>query len=175
MTKKGDLVAIPKGEDSFAITPKAEKPKNKGGRPSLYTQELADEICSRLADGESLRKICRDDAMPEGRTVWKWLRKHEEFVQQYARAKEEAADSLAEDIQNIADKTLSGDYEPQASRVAIDAYKWTASKLKPKKYGDKIDHTTNGKDMPMPIISLPNATVGIQSSLSDDVVPEITG
>lgn len=108
--------------------------------------------------------------MPEGRTVWKWLNTKPEFVQQYTRAKEEAADALADDIQNIADKTLTGEYEPQASRVAIDAYKWTASKLKPKKYGDKLDMTTNGKDLPSPILSTvatKNVTDGILGAEPD--------
>ena len=163
---KGDLIAI--GTDGtgekYSI---AEKPKAKhpGGRPTLYSQELANEICSQLAFGKSLRRVCEADDMPEGRTVWRWLTEKPEFSQQYARAKEEAADALADDIQNIADKTLTGEYDPQASRVAIDAYKWTASKLKPKKYGDKLDMTTNGKDLPSPILG--GLTTSTEAALTE--------
>ena len=70
----------------------------------------------------------------------------------YARAKEDSSDALADDIQDIGDKVLTGEYEANNARVAIDAKKWIASKLKPKKYGDKLDMTTNGKDLPTPIL-----------------------
>lgn len=92
--------------------------------------------------------------MPSVVTVFAWLRKHESFLNQYTRAKEEQADTNAEDIQQLAYDVRDGNVDPQAARVAGDLLKWTASKLKPKKYGEKIDHTTNGKDLPTPIIDL---------------------
>ena len=58
------------------------------GRPSSYAPELIDEICGRLIEGESLRKICGEDRMPGLRTVFDWLEKHEEFRTKYARARE---------------------------------------------------------------------------------------
>jgi hypothetical protein len=79
------------------------------------------------------------------------------------RAKEEAADALAEDIIEIADEARQMRIDPNSARVAIDAYKWTASKLKPKKYGDKVDLTTNGKDMPTPILGILNLPDDTQS------------
>lgn len=109
------------------------------GRPTLYTDDLAAEICGRLAEGESMRSISRDDAMPSMFTLFKWLRDNDEFSKQYARAKEESADSHADKIEDIANGVLEGRFDPQAARVAMDGFKWTASKLKPKKYGDKID------------------------------------
>lgn len=146
--------ALPKPvKKSTAITQVVDKP-NVGGRPTSYNPETANYICAELAQGRSLRSVLLDEGMPVGQTVFSWLRTFPEFLEQYARAKEESADSLADDIQDIADKTLRSVYDPQAARVAIDAYKWTASKLKPKKYGDKLDMTTNGKDLPMPILSL---------------------
>ncbi len=48
------------------------KPKKKG-RPSRYTPELAANFCRRLAEGETLRAICRDPAMPDKATVLRWL------------------------------------------------------------------------------------------------------
>ena len=121
-------------------------------RPSDYTEELALAICERIADGESLRSICLDDAMPAKSSVFKWLREHEAFSDHYARARETQADSLADEITHIADTPLVGitrktDEEGnteitegdmiQHRRLQIDARKWIASKLKPKKYGDR--------------------------------------
>lgn len=104
-------------------------------RPLEFNEAVADAICERLADGESLRSICRDDEMPAKSTVFKWLGLIPAFADQYARARETQADSLADDIVDIADnKTL----EPNDKRVRIDARKWLAGKLRPKAYGDKV-------------------------------------
>lgn len=127
------------------------------GRPSGYTPELSDIICSRLANGESLRTICKDEDMPCKATVFNWMRTNKEFLDQYARAKEEAADALVEEMLDIADDGandwmekhdsdgacvgyhLNGEHV-QRSKVRIDTRKWIAAKLKPKKYGDRVDH-----------------------------------
>lgn len=79
--------------------------------------------------------------MPSRQTVYSWLRTHEDFLDNYARAKDDSADALADDIIDIAQGVLNKKYDPQAARVAIDGMKWSASKLKPKKYGDKLDLT----------------------------------
>lgn len=118
------------------------------GRPSDFTPEIANEICERLSKGESLRKICESsEELPAARTVHRWLASEAEwseaFRQQYARAREAQADFYAEEVIDISD----GDpfAEPDATAVArdrlrIDARKWYAGKLAPKKYGDKIAH-----------------------------------
>jgi len=103
------------------------------GRPTTYTQELADEICSQLAEGISLRTVCKPDSLPSKTSVFRWLRTHDEFRDQYARAKENSADALLEDMFHIADDK---DEDVQRSRLRVDVRKWAASKLKPKKYGD---------------------------------------
>ena len=108
------------------------------GRPSDYTQELADSICARLADGMSLRTICKAEDMPDASTVFRWLRTKPDFCEQYTRAKEESTEALSEDMLEIADDK-NGD--PQRDRLRIETRKWLASKLKPKKYGDKVDLT----------------------------------
>lgn len=119
------------------------------GRPSDYSQDTAAAICARLADGESLRSICRDDAMPDGSTVFRWIAAHEEFRKQYALAREAQADTLADEILEIADDTSGdttyGENGERAdtewiarSRLRVDARKWLASKMAPKKYGDKL-------------------------------------
>ncbi len=132
----------------------AKTTETKGkGRPTDFTPELGDEICAMLADGMSLRSIVKLKNMPASSTVFKWLREIDEFSEQYARAKEESADALADDIQEISEGVLKKRYDPQAARVAMDGKKWIASKLKPKKYGDKLDltgeqtHTHKFKDL----------------------------
>lgn len=125
--------------------------KKKTGRPSAYTDELADRICDLLSDGISLRRVCGRRGMPSKVTVLSWLRTNDRFLTQYIRAKDESADALADDIADIADDVRRGKLDPNAGRVAGDLKKWSASKLKPKKYGDKVDLTTAGKELPTPI------------------------
>lgn len=128
-----------------AVTAKKRVGKTpaKIGRPSVYTPELGIEICVQIAEGKSLRSICKADDRPSMVTIFTWLDKHPEFLNHYTRAKEQQADASSEDITEIADEVRRGLIDPQAARVAIDAYKWTASKLKPKKYGDKLDIDQN--------------------------------
>lgn len=121
-------------------------------RPTDYKHSLADAICERIADGESLRAICLDDEMPAKATVFRWLNLYDEFKDQYARAREEQAETLADDIVSIADEATTVVKEHDGltevvfdntavarNRLRVEARKWVASKLKPKKYGDKLD------------------------------------
>lgn len=126
------------------------------GRPSDYTPELAAKICAELAAGVSLRTVCLADEMPCTATVFVWFRKHPEFLEQYERAKAECADALVEEMLDIADDgtndwmekhskegenigwQVNGEHV-QRSRLRVDTRKWAASKLKPKKYGDRLD------------------------------------
>lgn len=114
-----------------------------GGRPSTYTLELADLFCSRISEGNSMRKVCKAEDMPDTTTIFKWIREKEDFSLQYARAKDESGDADQDKLDEIAEKVLIGEYDPQSARVAADIIKWSASKKKPKKYGDKqqIEHS----------------------------------
>lgn len=123
------------------------------GRPSLFTQDLADRICAELALGRSMRAVCREDWCPAMQTVFRWLRENDAFREQYARAKEESADALIEEMAEIADMppayTAEGKIDPadvNNRRLQIDTRKWLASKLKPKRYGDKLEVGGAGKD-----------------------------
>lgn len=134
--------------------PEETNQKQQVGRPSTYTQDLADKICSQLSEGISLRTVCLSEDMPDKATVFRWLRTNKDFCDQYARAKEESADALFEETQDIADESLKGaeNADPkaagaivQAYRLRVDTRKWMMSKQKPKKYGDKVDVTSDGK------------------------------
>lgn len=133
------------------------------GRPSDYGAEIAALICERIADGQSVREIGRDENMPAASTIFRWLSVHKEFQEQYARAKEAQAEHLAEQILDIADDAqndwmerknsdgenigwqVNGD-AIQRSRLMVDSRKWLLSKLLPKKYGDKITQEHQGPD-----------------------------
>ena len=110
------------------------------GRPSMFSQRLADRLCRLLANGYSLKSICRRNCFPSHETVRRWLRDKSEFRAQYARAREDQADALAEEIIDIADAAA----DPQLGRLRVDARKWVAAKLKPKVYGDKVAQEHSG-------------------------------
>lgn len=126
------------------------------GRPSAFNDDIASVICERIADGESVRAICADDDMPSKSMVFRWLAAHQEFRDQYARAKEAQLEHMADELLDIADdgtndwmerknadgtvsEVLNGEHI-QRSRLRVDSRKWLLSKLVPKKYGDKIQH-----------------------------------
>ena len=122
----------------------------KVGRPSDYSEETALIICNRMIKGESLRSICRDESMPDAGTVLRWASKHSEFRQQYDDAMAQRAESMFEEILDIADETsrdtINTDTGERAntewisrSRLRVDARKWMLSKMMPKKYGEKLE------------------------------------
>lgn len=137
-----------------------------GGRPTKFTKKLADSICAELADGKSMRTICKEEKMPAMATIFRWLREKEEFREQYETAKQECADAMIEDILDIADNqveqpilvegkpieidgkavTIKDSPSVQHAKLRVDARKWVASKLKPKKYGDRVtqEHVGEG-------------------------------
>lgn len=131
----------------------------KKGRPEIWDPLWADKICERLANGDSLRTVCKDPQMPGMTTVFKWLREHDEFAKQYARATEERAEAFAEDIlvdaENAPNVVLGIDKSDNARvnavKIKIDTKKWLMAKMKPKKYGEKLDLTSDGKALPQPI------------------------
>ena len=117
------------------------------GRPSDYSQETANTICTRIVEGESLRQICSDPDMPARSAVFMWLKAHPSFADQYACARELSAEADADDVAYYA--RLAGDakLDPSAARAAIDGLKWSAGKRQPKKYGDRLalDADVNAK------------------------------
>jgi len=115
-------------------------------RPSEFTAEKADEIVSRLLSGESMRKICRDDHMPNRQTVIRWQLANADFAAKCARAREQRADDDFDRMSEIEDDTLSGAIDPQVARVVLSSMQWRTAKLAPKKYGDKqqIEHSGPG-------------------------------
>jgi hypothetical protein len=133
------------------------------GRPTLYTEAVAAEVCSRLATGETLRCICKDEHIPAASTVIGWaLEDREGFSERYARAREMQREVWADEITDISDDgsndwmkrenkdgsdayLLNGEHV-QRSKLRVDSRKWLLSKLEPKKYGDRTHIEATGKD-----------------------------
>jgi len=156
------------------------KDTKTAGRPSEYTQELADMFCELIANGDSLRTACTDKDMPSPATIFKWMRENDTFLKQYEKATQERTEAMAEELLDIVDDgtndymmrtgkdgteswQLNGEHI-QRSRLRADTRKWLMAKMKPKKYGDKIDMTTNGKDLPTPILGGMSRT-----NINDDI------
>ena len=125
------------------------------GRPTTYNPDIAARICGEIASGKSLRTVCKADDMPALSTIFVWRREHPEFAEQYARAEDDRAAAFIEDITAIADDS-SEDWEERVnekgetytvlnrdninrSRLRVDSRKWLASKILPKRYGDKVE------------------------------------
>lgn len=141
----------------------------KLGRPSVYTPELAAEICDRLSDGQTLREICRDDHMPTEAAVRQWaIADREGFSSQYDAARLKGYARMADELIEIADDgtndwverqnkdgstyTAVDSEHIQRSRLRVDTRKWLLSKALPKVYGDKVTQEIQGPDGgPVPI------------------------
>jgi hypothetical protein len=127
--------------DNSLTEPDQELPKQKKmGRPTIFTQNIADEICKRMANGETLRKIVLDEHMPPSGTVYRWLETNPNFREQYTQARAMQADYYAE---MIIDESF-GSHDAAIGRLRMDALKWAASKIAPKKYGDKVEVEQTG-------------------------------
>ncbi len=118
------------------------------GRPTDYTPELAAEICGRVGAGESVKSICAEEGMPVQSAIYRWLTLHPEFKEMYTLAKADSVDALVDQALDIADD-LEG--EVQRDRLRVEARKWFAAKIAPRKYGDAM--TLKG-DAEAPLVAL---------------------
>jgi hypothetical protein len=117
----------------------------KMGRPTKYNSDIANQICTLISTShKSLRTVGKEVGVDVS-NILRWINENKEFREQYARAKEEQADYLVEDMLDISEHTeedhtaFTGANVVQRDRLRIETRKWIASKLKPKKYGDKLD------------------------------------
>jgi transposase len=138
--------------------PKTDAPKSKGGRPSIRTEDIVTSICLRLAQGEPLAQICREDGMPCLVTVWNWQKADPSVSERIARAREAGFDQIAQDALDIADDG-SRDYKPsedgrelpdhdhiQRSKLRVETRLKLLAKWDPKRYGERIAQELTGKD-----------------------------
>lgn len=129
--------------------PEGVASENKGGRPTIYSDELADSICLRIANGKSLNRVCRDKDMPDKATVYRWIDTNQEFCDKYREATNQRAEFHFDEMLDIADAVDADTAEVAKAKVRIDTRKWILSRMNPTKYGDKqqIDNTSSDGSM----------------------------
>lgn len=129
------------------IAGKPDKPR-KPGRPSIYNETLAREICERLQT-RAAHQVFADADMPSEVTFYKWLSVHPEFAQMYARAREIRALARADRVDEIMSDMRNEKIDHQQARVMLDAVKWQTAKENPRVFGDKqeIDHKSSDGSM----------------------------
>lgn len=146
--------------DNQRPTAPVSRPRLRGALVK-FNQTVADQICGRMAEGETLRQICRDPAMPARSTVYRWLSRNPSFADQYAQARECLVEHWADEIIDIADDGTTDyvtkvgrngtEYEAvdqehiQRSRLRVDTRRWLLSKLNPGQYGDHVEHHHAGE------------------------------
>lgn len=145
---------VEKEEAHSVLNPPTVRPR---GRPSKYTEALANEICERLADGETLTGICEDEHMPERRTVLRWKRDVDGFASRYARAREDQRELWADELIDISDDgrndwmekhvgrdetiTVLNKEAVDRSKLRVDSRKWLLTKLDRPTFGEKVEQT----------------------------------
>lgn len=134
-----------------------------GGRPSIYTEELAKEICRRIASGRTTLSVSRDDDMPARSTIIDWVLSNPQFSVAYARARDMLLEHWGDEVIEISDddandlqpyEIIKGGYTERGTKsdntvvnrdkLGVDSRKWLLSKLKPGQYGDKIQAEHSG-------------------------------
>jgi hypothetical protein len=121
-----------------------KKPKGPGGRPSTYSLELAEAICEAVAVSDiGLEHVLRQrPEWPAEYTVYQWLKRHEEFAQMYAQARERQG--LRQGDKAVEEAILATD--PALGRLRYDARRWHAGRLAPRVYGDRVALTNAAGD-----------------------------
>jgi hypothetical protein len=143
-----------------------------GGRPTIYTDEIAHYICTAIESGRNLQEIVEEDGMPCRHTVNRWVEKNPEFCSAYYRARRLQADFFADQILNIADETTS-DYVDgkdgrtvnhehiNRSKLRVESRKWLMTRVSPEKWGDKVEKIHSGN---------PNNPVRVQTEVRYTII-----
>lgn len=132
-----------------------QKASRPVGRPTLFDANMASEICGRIAAGESLASICRDPTMPGQVAVYRWIATNEGFKKMYEQAREEQAETLADELKDIVDAQPAMVVDERGTarvdagwvswqKLRLDGRKWIAAKLQPRKYGDRVTNNHEG-------------------------------
>ena len=121
------------------------------GRPTKFSDEVAAGICEAIRGGSSVREAAELVGVSE-KIVYDWLRRHPDFRDDYVAAQEDRGCYYARRVAEIGEAAERGEIAPAAARVAIDAFKWTAARMAPAVYGDRvrvdgqIDHVARQHD-----------------------------
>lgn len=143
----------------------------KMGRPTTFTEEQGDAICTWIARGKSLSSYCKqhDIGMEQ---VYRWLRARADFRERYAQAHEDRADTLADEMLEMADQRGLCLEDAQMAKLSVETRKWIASKLRPSKYGERQEVAHTGAvSIRLGIPQRPNQTVEVIDSGAIQALP----
>ena len=120
--------------------------KKKRGRPPVYDQqEIKRKICELIAEGASMLEVTRMDGMPSRPVILSWLREDSAFQADYARAREDRADVMFEDLDEVSEAAATAEtaVEVAGLRLKADNIKWKLARMNAKKYGEKsqVEHS----------------------------------
>lgn len=127
---------------------------------------LFQKVLDEVEKGKPLRQILGSNGMPSRRKFYDWIDSDESMRERYARAKDVEADALFDEMLTIAKTPIETELiddgpngvrrvtsdNVQRSRLMVDALKWVLAKKAPKKYGDKIDVTSDNQALALPAI-----------------------
>jgi hypothetical protein len=151
------------GEEAEKVAVSVESVSPKKGSRAIKRREVLDTIFAGISLGKSARAMCMEVGISQ-RVLWNWLASDEELMRQYQRAKELCVDAYAEEIIEISDEGSRDTYVDEKGRevinreviaraqLRIDARKWYAARLAPRKYGDKLPVTQEGGDAKKSIV-----------------------
>lgn len=119
------------------------------GRPTDYSEELAESVCSWISGGKSLRAYCRQDGTPDVTTVCRWIVRHDAFRQQYTQAREAAGYAHGDGVIEVVELLREGDVDPQTAKAMMDGLKWAAERMAPRAHAPRntIDNTSSDGTM----------------------------
>jgi len=124
------MVKKPKSPGKSAV------PARSVGRPSKFTQEIADYICEQIVNGRDLTEICEnDEGIPSRATVYRWTCERPEFATQCARAREAGADFEMYAMKKLADACTEANVN--STRAKLNHMQWRVMKIAPRVYGDR--------------------------------------
>jgi hypothetical protein len=174
--REGLSVQVGQNEGGKVLRQVGAKPHP--GRPSVYSEEIAEEICERLIEGESLRTICRDAHLPNRSTIARWQTDNKYFATRIAHARDIQADTLWDEAFEIADNA-AGDYvekpdgshqvnweNVQRSKLRCDLRVRYAAKVAPKKYGEKVTQEHTGPGGGAVLLDRPKTDAEVQAEIS---------
>lgn len=147
-------------------------------------KKITTKICLRIMNGERLRNILKEKEMPSNETFYNWLSEDEDKSKQYARACEIRADWVFDEMIEIADTTEEGEIITDKGegrietktedmlghrKLKVDTRKWMLARMNPKKYGDKLDLTSDNEKIQSSNVSLTVKEIkGMSKELEDD-------
>lgn len=148
MATKKNFKSLSKSAKDTQGTPKPgrgeQQPSSKAVlTPKRSQQQKIAKVLAVIETGKSMREACKVVGINEC-TFRKMVNKNDELSTQYARAREMCADVQFDEMEDLERQCLDGGIDPKAFRSAMDSRKWRLARMKPKSYGDKIEHS--GKD-----------------------------